>query len=406
MKYSFALLAIFLAALSLIGCGGGGGGGANPVNNQPVGTTISQSATIRGLVAREFSDKFRALNSNYTALNANVLPALRALSETKPEVGKTLVTYGPEDVITLFGVSYTYTGGSQLFEYKDASGNLTDDKSKVHTIEITSTDLKCRFKDGDDSYSMVYQGKVVMSGLLDRNPARYVTDNLQVSATINAFHQIVWNVKCNIEVGLSTFPYPSKDSTESGSMIIDDRSYNYSVTYDGTANVSVSFNGPEVLVLKVDMGKGEVTDMLKSDLKTDYPQLYNAYAAMQTALQDNNKTVAERMALFSPNIADDFVDTAGNAGKKQDLIDLTSSRLERYTVNSYSFTPGSYKVVNADTIEVTTDMFIDVTRKPGAVGAVSAASIPLPGQTVIWKKYGSDWKIYKGIPYKSDEIGI
>lgn len=149
-----------------------------------------------------------------------------------------------------------------------------------------------------------------------------------------------------------------------------------------------------------------INDTTDTGLATAYPQLFNSYTVMQTSLQDNDKNADDRIALFSPNIADDFVDTTDGANKKQELIDSTKSRLERYIVNDYKFTPKSHKVIDAETVEVVTDMLIDVTRKPGATGAVSAATVPLPDQKVIWKKYGSEWKIYKGIPYKSSEIGI
>lgn len=142
------------------------------------------------------------------------------------------------------------------------------------------------------------------------------------------------------------------------------------------------------------------------ELATEYPALANAYLSIQTPLIDNDQTVDERIASFSTYIADDFLDTSGNPNKKQELLDLTKSRLERYTINSYSFTPVNYETVSSTTVNVFTDMVIDVKRKPGAIGAVSAATIPLYNKKVTWKKYGTTWKIYQGLPYKSDEIGI
>jgi hypothetical protein len=141
-------------------------------------------------------------------------------------------------------------------------------------------------------------------------------------------------------------------------------------------------------------------------LQTNYPTLYNANVIMEEVLQDNTKSSDDRIASFGVFIADDFKDIEGNANKKSELLTTTKSRLERYIINSYEFKPVDYEVIASDTIEVTTDMLIDVTRKEGAAGAVSKASIPLTNKIVTWKKYGSEWKLYQGLPYKSSEISI
>lgn len=409
MKKLVIILSIFVLSMTLIGCGGGGGGGAtDPVNNQPVGTTISQSASVRDLIARDFSDKYRMLSSRYTEVNASqrLSMSIRALTETTTGVGQKTVTYGPEDIISVAGVNYTYTSGSQKIRYLDASGNPTDNKSLVVAVEIENNDLKCKFVDGGDNYSMTYNGKLILSGMNDKNSSSVETVKLSASGMINAYHSIQWTSTGKVTVDTASFPYPTNGSSETGTMVIDDQTYNFSITYNGSKDAAISFDGAENLVLQVDLAAGDATGIVSNNLETAYPELFNAYKSMQTALQDNNKSAADRIALFGVHIADDFVDTSGNANKKQELLDSTESRLERYTVNSYSFTPGSFLVVNATTIEVTTDMFIDVTRKPGATGAVSAASIPLNDKKVIWKKYGTTWKIYQGIPYKSSEIGI
>ncbi|MEW6710283.1 MAG: hypothetical protein AB1403_10715, partial [Candidatus Riflebacteria bacterium] len=253
---------------------------------------------------------------------------------------------------------------------------------------------------------VTYNGKVTYSGLKSGDTYTITTENMSVAAMVNAYHQIQWTIRGSITVNKTSFPYPAAGGKETGSLVLDNQQYDYTVTYDGTSKATIDFSGPETFQMKVDLAQAAVTELLKSDLSKDYPQLFNAYTVMQTALQDNNKSSADRMALFSPNIADDFVNTTDVANKKSELIEITQSRLDRYIVNSYSFTPKSYKKISDTEVHVVTDMFINVTRKPGATGAVSAAEVPLPGQTVIWKQYGTEWKIYKGIPYTSAEVGI
>ncbi|GEM_PF-5853710 len=401
MKKLISLFVLFLVAFAITGCGGGGGGGATDVA-APVSSTITQTPSVQDFIATEFADKFKQLNTNFTALNSN----LRASAKTSLGTGQYKISYGPADVVTNFGKSYTYTSGDQTFTQKNPAGDLTDTKTDVNTLEISTSQLKATYVSNGDNYSVTYNGKVTYSGLKSGDTYTITTENLSVSAIVNAYHQIQWTISGNITVNKTSFPYPAAGSKETGSLILDNQQYDYTITYDGTTKATMDFSGPETFQMKVDLAQAAVTELLKSDLSKDYPQLFNAYAVMQTALQDNNKSSADRMALFSPNIADDFVNTTDVANKKSELIEITRSRLDRYIVNSYSFTPKSYKKISDTEVHVVTDMFINVTRKPGATGAVSAAEVPLPGQTVIWKQYGTEWKIYKGIPYTSSEVGI
>ena len=130
-----------------------------------------------------------------------------------------------------------------------------------------------------------------------------------------------------------------------------------------------------------------------------------ANAAMETILQNNSLSEAQRVAEFMKYIADDFKNIDGTPNTKSTLESTTLSRLQRYTINSYSFTPGTMQIVDDNTIKVPTAMVIDVTRKPGAAGSVLDANIPVDA-TITWKRYGSEWKIYQGLPYLQSEIGI
>lgn len=130
------------------------------------------------------------------------------------------------------------------------------------------------------------------------------------------------------------------------------------------------------------------------------------HTEMEAILENNSLSDATRTTMFMAYIAEDFKDIDGNPDKKPELQSTTLSRLERYIINKYEFTPGTATIVDANTITVVTNMLIDVTRKPGAAGSISAAYIPLPNQVLTWKRYGTEWKIYQGLPYKSSEIQI
>jgi hypothetical protein len=131
------------------------------------------------------------------------------------------------------------------------------------------------------------------------------------------------------------------------------------------------------------------------------------HAELQAILENNSLSDASRVSKFMTYIADDFKDIDGTPNTKSTLESTTLSRLERYIINSYTFSPGEVTIVDSSTIKVKTTMTISVTRKPGASGAVESAYINvIPAPELTWKRYGTEWKIYQGLPYKSSEISI
>jgi hypothetical protein len=132
-----------------------------------------------------------------------------------------------------------------------------------------------------------------------------------------------------------------------------------------------------------------------------------AHTELQSILENNSLSEESRTAKFISYVADDFKDIAGNPNKRGEVESTTLSRLQRYIINSYTFGPSAIEIVDGSTIKVTTTMQINVTRKPGTTGAVTAADIRvIPEPEIIWKRYGTVWKIHQGLPYKSSEIGI
>ena len=168
---------------------------------------------------------------------------------------------------------------------------------------------------------------------------------------------------------------------------------------DGSLLINVRKASTNTLIeFRIDSSTGEFPGIA---------DITNAYSAMQTILQNNSLTEQQRVTTFMTYIGDDFKDIAGTPDQKSNLESVTLDRLQRYVINSYTFTKSTVEIVNSTTIKVTTPMFIDVTRKPGAAGAISAATVVVsPVPVITWKRYLSGWKIYQGFPYKSSEISI
>ncbi len=146
----------------------------------------------------------------------------------------------------------------------------------------------------------------------------------------------------------------------------------------------------------------------KSAFRPGEAEITAAYLAMKTALENANLTDEKRLNAFMDNISPDFRDIAGTSSY-DDLRTTTASRLDRYTINAYTFTPTGFSYKATDTIEVTTDTYIDVTRKPGKTGGVSGAKIPvtpIPKITWKWSTEQNRWLILQGLPYKQSEINI
>ncbi|RCK80806.1 MAG: hypothetical protein OZSIB_2694 [Candidatus Ozemobacter sibiricus] len=146
----------------------------------------------------------------------------------------------------------------------------------------------------------------------------------------------------------------------------------------------------------------------KAAFRPGEAEIKAAYAAMKAALENANLTDEQRLNAFMDNISPDFKDIAGTPSY-EDLRTTTASRLDRYTINAYTFTPTGFTYLATDTIKVTTDTYIDVTRKPGKEGGVSGAKIPVsPTPEITWKWSATQnrWLIQQGLPYKPSEINI
>lgn len=144
-----------------------------------------------------------------------------------------------------------------------------------------------------------------------------------------------------------------------------------------------------------------------------YPGIVAAHSAMTAALVDPNDVVYDpadntaavaRSATFLTYIDNAFKTHDGKDGKAL-LKTYMESRLHRYVVHKFTFIPVSHKSIDADTVEVTTHIFIHLVKKTWAGGVVPGAADKLEGPydggnpVVVWKKAADGvWKIQSGLP--------
>lgn len=162
-----------------------------------------------------------------------------------------------------------------------------------------------------------------------------------------------------------------------------------------------------VLLLTIGCGGGGGSNPFRPDpddlkLARDYEEVVTAYTNMGNILESGG-TVDDRVASFSEFIHVDYK-FDDDDGDRDDLISVTKSRLERYEIIEYSFRAvNEYEEVATDTLDVKTEMKINVNLKPGASGS-NHPRITLRNRSIVWKKVGDDWQIYRGLPYKEGHI--
>ncbi len=124
-----------------------------------------------------------------------------------------------------------------------------------------------------------------------------------------------------------------------------------------------------------------------------YPELRDIYA-------DNSLSETQRVARFMTYIADDFKRIDGTTDMKSDLEAVTLARFEKYRIVEYKFNLINIKEIDKGTIEVETEMFVKVQGRTSQITISTDNLYP----KIIWKRYGTTWKIYQGLPYTSTEL--
>ncbi len=174
--------------------------------------------------------------------------------------------------------------------------------------------------------------------------------------------------------------------------------------YEDAVNLFARYVNVTVQIDTTEPSENPVFDTV---LETNFPTIAASYRSMMTSLAENSSlTPTQRVDSFMPAISDSFVNPSGIAAKT-DMCDVTIDRLTRYTIDKYTFIPVSHRVLDANTIEVTTSMAIEITRKPGVnVGFEKISTILSPNPVVTWTNEGGTWRITKGLPYLSSEISF
>lgn len=266
---NFFLLVLLNAAMLTTACGGGGGGGGGGVTAaQPSGTVISSSSTAKNFIARQIAGTYSSLDSYAGASLRNSRSVfsggLKATVVTEPAVGQVRIAYDKEDTVNLWGVKYTYHAGYQDLIARDASGNPTGNENLIDSLEINSVDMACRIDDGASLMNLIYNGKMLFSGLLEATTITVRVQNLNMAGNINNIDQINWTINGNVSVSQSSYPYPVKGSNESGTMIFNGHTYSYSTNYNGSNLATVIFTGAETFNLIINLATGAVVESSSS----------------------------------------------------------------------------------------------------------------------------------------------
>jgi len=258
------ILIIFLlnAALITVGCGGGGGGGDAPAATNTSTTTVSSSTTAKNFIAREIAGTYSSLASYASASKRQSLretaSALKASTVTRSGVGQTRVTYDKTETVNLWGVNYTYNSGYQSLTTRDITGNFTDAEELFDSLEINSVNMRCSINDGVSVMNLVYNGKIIFSGFYNATTLTVRVQNLNMSGNINGIDQISWTINGNVSVNESSYPYPINGSGESGTLVFNGHTYNYTTTYNGSNLARVNFTGAESFSLTINLATGAI----------------------------------------------------------------------------------------------------------------------------------------------------
>ena len=226
---------------------------------------------------------------------------------------------------------------------------------------------------------------------------------------------IMMTSNANVSIDQTSFPYPVNGSFESGTIVFNGHQYNYSASYAGNKFATISLGGAEEVSVTIDLSTGNLAEVYipqdipneDKTLASSYPAVVQSYKNLQKFMEEGiSLSVEQRTINYLKEFSDDFVNADGFPAKTE-MGNVTIDRLSRYTINKYAFIPVSHNVIDADTIEVTTSIAIDVSKKPDVVGVVGRIETVLaPNPVITWTNEGGKWRITKGLPYLSSELGF
>ncbi|NCB39938.1 MAG: hypothetical protein EOM80_14325 [Erysipelotrichia bacterium] len=249
------------------GCGGGGGGTAS--GNPSSTATIAESAAAKEFIARQIAINYAELNTRSASGNMRANPKRlnepRAAQTIETGVGTGRITY-TNDVFSMFGVTYTYSSGYQNITLRDYLGNLTNNENIFDSIELDSQNMACSIADGSNVVNLVYNGKLILQGFYSKNSFTVKALNLTMAGNINNQDNIRWTMNGTVTVNQSSFPYPISGSSESGSIVFNGYTYNYSIAYNGTNQASVNLSGAENFTMLINLSTGAVVSSSQSEV--------------------------------------------------------------------------------------------------------------------------------------------
>lgn len=321
------LLTALIGCFFLIGCGGGGGGGgaASALVNPGATNSISQSDAATGFIAKQIAEPYANLNNYSMPINRRSPGSLRQATIVQPGLGKARVNYDSRDTVYLRGIRYTYHSGYQDFTARDVFGNLSEDDNLIDSLQITSIDMGCEILDSGNLLNIVYNGTLTLSGLQNQTQITMRVNNFNVSGTINNTDRINWTINGLISINQQSYPYPTNDSTETGTLVFNNTTYAYTTVYNGTNLALVSLSGNENLDMTINLATGAV---VKIAHKGDGNETHNLIGSWKMVAEDRD----DRMLTVKPN----------DAGKVSmihfyDNGTFRSESIERYSNSSIDF---------------------------------------------------------------------
>ncbi len=323
--------------------------------------------------------------------NASTLK-IGELSKTAAEIlaGGILWSSSPE-AMNVKGIIRQGLGGFGLVYWEHPTGKDSC-LTRINTADGTRT-AYCRNYGKLSHFILLKDGSLLVAGFNDAKSAPVIF-RWNASGDASTFSS---QGSGPSDSGLQWFNYFSEVAVNlSGysieAVITDYETNAFVILKDAAANrVEYRLNlntGARVLV------PGSVAEGLQI-VTAYYPELRSIYA-------DTSMTETQRVAKFMTYIADDFQRIDGTANQKSDLETVTLDRFNRWTIAQYKFDLLNINAIDSSTIEVETEMSILAESKTIAGSRVTVDVTPNP--KIIWKLYGTSWKIFKGLPYTSAEL--
>jgi len=173
------------------------------------------------------------------------------------EEGMYKIHYGSQDISPVSGTPDSHTSGYQLIGFMDQDANLTDDMYEVDFIGIEDHDLSYTFWQGDVEYIVVVNGKLLFGGFY--NGADHVMSGTDFNIKGHTSKGDTFNLTIpdpNVSFDPESYPYPEAGQSEKGTLVYDDKAYNFVIFYDGTRNATIQDSVASSASFNIDLYNG------------------------------------------------------------------------------------------------------------------------------------------------------